>query len=40
MNTSNVTNYKHKDFVVLIGVSVATLQDGAEKTFQKLIKIP
>ncbi len=26
MNTSNITNYKPKDFAELIGVSVKTLQ--------------
>ena len=26
MNTSNITNYKPKDFVELLGVSVKTLQ--------------
>ena len=26
MNTSNITNYKQKDFAELLGVSVKTLQ--------------
>ena len=31
MNTSNITNYKPKDFVELLGVSVKTLHVGTEK---------
>ena len=36
MNTSNITNYKPKDFAELLGVSVKTLQrwDRGRKTFQ------
>lgn len=34
MNTSNITNYKPKDFAELLGVSVKTLQrwDRANRT--------
>ena len=31
MNTSNITNYKPKDFAELLGVSVKTLQRGTGK---------
>lgn len=31
MNTSNITNYKPKDFAELIGVSVKTLSAGIGK---------
>lgn len=31
MNTSNITNYKPKDFAELLGVSVKTLNAGTWK---------
>jgi DNA-binding transcriptional regulator YiaG len=34
MNTSNITNYKPKDFAELIGVFVKTLQRWAERNFE------
>jgi hypothetical protein len=33
MNTSNITNYKPKDFAELLGVSVKTLNVGIERGF-------
>ena len=41
MNTSNITNYKPKDFAELLGVSVKTLQrwdKGKDKT--QIDKLP
>ena len=32
MNTSNITNYKPKDFAELLGVSVKTLQRWDSRT--------
>lgn len=40
MNTSNVTNYKHKDFAALIGVSVATLQRWDRENILKAYRSP
>ena len=35
MNTSNITNYKPKDFAELLGVSVKTLQPlGQRRNFK------
>ena len=31
MNTSNITNYKPKDFAELLGVSVKRFRDGTER---------
>lgn len=33
MNTSNITNYKPKDFSELLGVSVKPYKDGIEREF-------
>ena len=35
MNTSNITNYKPKDFAELLGVSVKTLQRWIERGFEQ-----
>ena len=35
MNTSNITNYKPKDFAKLIGISVKTLQHWDRKIYAK-----
>ena len=40
MNTSNVTNYKPKDFAALIGVSVATLQRWDRENILKAYRSP
>lgn len=37
MNTSNITNYKPKDFAELLGVSVKTSNDEIEMEFSKQI---
>mgnify|MGYP000834494891 CR=1 FL=1 len=39
MNTSNITNYKPKDFAELIGVSVKTLQRWDREGILSLIHI-
>ena len=37
MNTSNITNYKPKDFAELLGVSVKLFNVGTEMEFSKQI---
>ena len=39
MNTSNVTNYKPKDFAELLGVSVKTLQRWDREGILKQIEL-
>lgn len=41
MNTSNITNYKPKEFAELLGVSVKTLQRwDREGTLQQIVHQP
>ena len=40
MNTSNITNYKPKDFTELLGVSVKTLQRWDRKGILKANRTP
>ena len=40
MNTSNITNYKPKDFAKLIGVSVKTLQQWDRERTLKANRTP
>ena len=40
MNTSNITNYKPKDFAELLGVSVKTLQRWPTVFIRSLLAAP